>query len=491
MLVIILIFVTTQVLQIEGYYNVILSSRISSFLLHIYDKYYDPLKEDPKLVEQFTNELNNIKSMTVSDIKTEIFQLKNMTKNELDINNIIDKIELQHVLARERVKLKLKIADKKQNILKYRKKMTTLLKEESMIIDRDYTDFKLATELLQRNIEFDPRLKRKDLILLLALNNLKYLKRTYNDRIIEAEDDIEVRHVLNTANIMTDFFDFADNFTTKFVDTAFNVSDKLIHTFNPSDKIDTPQIFTNFTTSKIFNSMNSSSELEFQAIQSKLESFSTFDEIVLWSKSQNKNKLIQFLIFNGIKVPNNTSHKLVASILADFILETRKKMDSNNCMSGVKLKTIKKKTGQSIRNINSYDELQLENKIIKEIWDKCTTIVCKFSRGRLNRLLNTLLAKIPYFGTRLLRSSFVTGSITSIQLVLAFILRILLQLSKWSSGNLMQPSNTLVAVTLLTVFTRGGIIQFLGTFIFIKFFRQISTIIFPTDIEHKDEENFA
>jgi hypothetical protein len=105
--------------------------------------------------------------------------------------------------------------------------------------------------------------------------------------------------------------------------------------------------------------------------------------------------------------------------------------------------------------------------------------------------LNTFLAKIPYFGARLLRSSFVTGSITSIQLVLAFILRILLQLSKWSSGNLMQPSNTLVAVTLLTVFTRGGIIQFLGTFIFIKFFRQISTIIFPTDIEHKDEENFA
>ena len=475
MLILFLICFSIQLLSIDGFYHVLLSKRIS--YLNSNDKYYDPFEEDPKLVEQFTSELNDIKTMTILDIKNEIFQIRNITKNEVTLNSIKDKKEFECILARERVKSKLKVLEKKQDIVNYRQKMVTLLKEESDNIDMDYTNFKLVQELLYRGIKFDPDLNRKDLILLLALDNLKYF--TNHDRLSDPDESIEMTNIFDTANVITDFIEFADKYSTKFVGAVSNIS----------DKIDIPHVIKNFTTSKVSNPTNTSSEQYFKAIHGEIENLSKFDELVLWSKSQSKSKLTKFLIFSGIEVPQNASHKIVSSIFADFVLESRNKTKpfmSNSYISGSNINAQKVKTRKNIQDINSYDKFQLENEIIYEIWNK---MISHKLFARSNQLIALILVRVHNLGVRLLHSSFVTGSLSSIQLMLALILKILLKLSKWSSGNSMQPSNTLIAVALFTILTRGGIVKFIGTFILIKLFRYLSTLIFPMD--HGDKESFA
>ena len=476
-MILLLICISTQLLPLDGFYHVLLSKR--TLHLNSNDKYYDPFKEDPKLVSQFTSELGNIKTMTILDIKNEIFQIRNITKNEItSLKSIKDRNELECILARERVKLKLKVSERKQDIVNYRQKMVILLKEESDIIERDYTNFKVVQELLQRGIKFDPDLNRKDLILLLALDNLKYL--TNHNRSSEPEDSIEITNTFDTANVVTDFIEFADNCSTKFVDALSNIS----------DKIDIPHIIKNFTSSKESNPNNTSSEQYLEAIHGEIKSLSHFDEIVLWSKSQSKSKLTKFLIFSGIEVPQNASHKIISSIFADFVLESRNIKNpfiSNSYISGSTINSRKIKTRRNIQDIHSYDKLQLENEIIYEIWNK--TISHKFSFSQLNQFITFTLVRVQNLGVRLLHSSLITGSLSSIQLMLALILKILLTLSKWSSGNSFQPSNTLVAVSLFTILTRGGIIKFIGTFIFIKLFRHLSTSIFPMD--RGDKKSFT
>ncbi len=476
MLIIFLICISIHLLSIDGFCYVLLSKRVS--YLNSNDKYYDPFEEDPKLVEQFTSELNNIKTMTILDIKNEIFQIRNITKNEIILNSIKDRKEFECILARERVKAKLKVLEKKQDIVNYRQKMVTLLKEESDKIDMNYTNFKLVQELLHRGIKFDADLNRKDLILLLALDNLKYFTNNH-DRFSDPDGSIEMANIFDTANVMTNFKEFADKYSTTFVSAVSNIS----------DKIDIPHFIKNFTTSKVSNPTKSSSELYFKAIHGEIENLSNFDELVLWSKSQSKSKLTKFLIFSGIEVPQSASHKTVSSIFADFVLESRNKTKqfmSNSYISGSNINAYKVKSRKDIQDINSYDKLQLENEIIYEIWNK---IISHKLFARLNQFIALILVRVYNLGVRLLHSSFVTGSLSSIQLMLALILKFLLKLSKWSSGNAMQPSNTLIAVALFTILTRGGIVKFIGTFILIKLFRYLSTLIFQMD--HGNKGSFA
>jgi hypothetical protein len=246
-----------------------------------------------------------------------------------------------------------------------------------------------------------------------------------------------------------------------------------------------------------------------QNISEALFKSNSFDEALHWALKKSRAHLVQLLEFRGESVPKYAPLSMVASIFADsIIIEHESKMKTatepaavgvgsnfeasadanrrtstgaNDDMNTQKTKypqaeskTKQKPVGrkQNKYDIDSYDSFALEKDIISESYKNLRTFFANF---QLDFPPHDQVASTISEGARTILNSVLAGSLKSALSAVAGVgIDVLLRISKWSLGrSFLLPSHTLMLVAASTVIMRKGVIFFFGSFIGLRFLRQI------------------
>lgn len=138
----------------------------------IYDPYSDGL-----LRKDVDDALVEVKKLSVTEIRQEMKQIAvSLGMGAVNLSaGLVERSELENLLARLRVKLKLNQKQSIQQDTLTRQRKASLLAEELEAIERSFTDQQIFRELRSRRVDFDPLADRSRLVKLLAMSRLGML----------------------------------------------------------------------------------------------------------------------------------------------------------------------------------------------------------------------------------------------------------------------------------------------------------------------------
>ena len=342
----ILLFVISQdisaLLQHQNFHR---GARVSRYVFKVSSGQinYDPFESDPRMRGLIASELLTIKSMNSTSIKTEL------TSMGVQSRTFVDKSVLESILAKERVKLKIKKRQESEQIARMRGDRADLIDNEiSKIRKSGMPDISMARELQSLNVVFD---MSGDLVYQLALARLGIptpaeikMKFAEPKKSADSEEIVALREV--ATDVKEVYTRFVENVGAIIPSEIANVT----YTKNQqilNEKLSSAQEFVKNigltkmeqqaqaltseissnaeaergTSGKVIAIPLSETEIiEQLAVASKL---STFDDVMRWARNKTRSEIAQLLVYRGMEVPEYSPRSSLAAILADSLLVDR------------------------------------------------------------------------------------------------------------------------------------------------------------------------
>lgn len=327
--------------------------RNSRYLMNVFDGKlnYDPFDSDSNIRAMVMSELLTIKQLNSTSIKMELTTLGIQSKG------FVDKSELETILARQRVKNKIRSSQVKERSSRDRQRRIDLIDDEIWRIKSSgISELSMIKELHSLNIKFNTA---RDLAYQLALARLNISigldRNDGSETEIKDSESPEMKVIGDTVTEFKEVYSrFVQNVDSIIPDISANItsiaSQQLI-----SDKMRTAQDYVrNIGLTKLEqqaqtmtsvsgpDSANGSTdassktkavvlnENEIIDALAVASSLSSFDEVMRWAKNKTRSELAQFLTHRNEDVPTYAPRSALAAILADSLLVGKTKDGTND-----------------------------------------------------------------------------------------------------------------------------------------------------------------
>jgi Zn-finger nucleic acid-binding protein len=312
---------------------------------------YDPFESDRNIRDMVMSELLIIKRLNSTSIKMELTTLG------LPSKGFVDKSELEKILARERVKNKIRLFQVKEQSRKDQQRRAELIDDEIWRIKSSgISELSMTKELHSMNIKFNVS---GELAYQLALARLNISVGPETKDSAETEmKDSESTEMKIFGETVTDlkgiYSRFVENVESLIPEVTANItsiaSQQLI-----SEKMRTAQEYVrnigltkleqqaqtmtsatgpdsagSSTDASIRIKATALSESEITDALAAASNLASFDDVMRWAKNKTRNELAQFLRYRNEDVPTYAPRSALAAILADSLLVDKTNSGTND-----------------------------------------------------------------------------------------------------------------------------------------------------------------
>jgi hypothetical protein len=479
---------------------------------------YDPFESDSNIRAMVMSELLIIKQLNSTSIKMELTTLGLQSKG------FVDKSELEKILARQRVKNKIRLFQVKEQSSKDRQRRADLIDDEIWRIKSSgMSELSMTKELHSMNIKFNVS---GDLAYQLALarQNISTGPEIKDKAETEMKDSdsIEMKVIGETVTDLKEIYSrFVENVESIMPDVSANItsitSQQLI-----SEKMRTAQdyvrnigltkleqqaqIMTSATGPDATGSNSDAStrikatvlsESEITDALAAASNLASFDDVMRWAKNKSRNELAQYLRHRNEDVPTYAPRSALAAILADSLLVDKTNNGTNDFAEvdnfGRNFVSEEEPSGAS-RAANTSDPPRItarqpNSRKLREDGAKGN----RKTKYRSSREMTSfffereLLGKVSDFFSNMIKGvvsketlTGITTGTTGTQFT-RFLSRMItlgckasLTAAYWAGGEAILPSHVIFIAAAYSILFRKGIWSFLASFIVVRIIREIA-----------------
>ena len=459
-----------------------------------YSFLYDPIMNDPHLKARYNDEMLTVKILGISAVREELLALNNDSSMLLnkDLDKVVKKDELDHLLARLRVKHWLM----EQQSSTVRASRAQAIREEKEKIQQ-LGDKEVISELRARKVQFSPVSEREHMDSLLAISRLSLtitaednradVTKKWMGRAADLKERIQSR--IKTTVLANDESgsgseaDGGKNTRINVSASARSAVDGLAMT--DSERAAKEVINSKKTrvkpTAASANSFYNESDLD--ALKGRLlSSCSNFDEIVSYCtrESLSRDVIAKMLKRDGVAVPRYAPLSALVNMLADQLLVQQGSGGGRSEKSEVRC------VSSSVKRLSDYDEFALERDVFAEASRRTQSLFQALIRSRFALPTNNELRRgLTAISRGILGSKAFVTLRTALSLAAVFIADTALGAARWAGGTaVLKPPQTLSLLCAYALLTRSGLVSFLVSFLVLRFIR---VILLSSDID--DSEN--
>ena len=497
---------------------------------------YDPFESDPKMLAMMGSELSLIKVMNSTSIKLEL------TAMGITSKGLVDKVDLEKLLARKRVTTMLQKTQVDVESDRINEQRANMIEDEiKRIKSSGMTELMMVNELHLSKVKFDVS---EDLSHQLALARLGI--PTAADIREKMRSEVRDASNQNVESIYTDTFDDLKGVYNRFVsnvegiipNTTVNI-DSLLAQQAVTDTLKSVKEYTknigltkseqealamtSAETSPIKQSRGAQSDIKNTKVSTRILSDDeiveaiasaskrrSFDDIVNWARSMDRDELAQILQYRKEDVPKYATRSGLAAILADSILVDRTNLanDHSSDNFGINFmansdvdqiadnvptgfnapweiidetrvgasegksdinEKINEKRRKRGSDTNSNRRRSVESKEMtsfffeKELFGKFSDLI---SGAIKNVFGDELFSELKSGGTRRSLISFFNR-------IINLGCKSCITAATWAGGALISPNKILFIITTYCLLFKKGILTFLASFLFIRAVREI------------------
>ena len=519
----ILLFVISQdisaLLQPQNFHR---GARVSRYVLKASSGQinYDPFESDPRMRGLIASELLMIKSMNSTSIKTEL------TSMGVQSRTFVDKTVLESILAKERVKQKIKKRQENEQVARMRGDRADLIDNEiSKIRKSGMPDISMARELQSLNIVFD---MSGDLVYQLALARLgiptpaeikmkfkEPKKSTDSEEIValrEVASDVKevyTRFVENVGAIVpSDIANVTHMKSQQILNEKLNSAQEFVKNIGLTKMEQQAQALT----SEMYSNAGVDRDTAGKSVPiplSKIEiaeqlvvagKLATFDDVMRWARNKTRSEIAQLLVYRGVEVPEYSPRSSLAAILADSLLVDRTNSgvehfdeDNNFGRNFIPTGPIVD-MGDTQRYRSSRDNLEGESarrvspgggggrRTRKRTYPDGREMTSFFFEKELlgkfvnffSRVINDVVGQAAFKDTS--GGGKGTQFIRFLSRIIALGCKTALSTASWAGGELLPPGQVLFIGSAYSIVFRKGIPSFFGSFLVIRILRELAFV---------------